>query len=144
MRIELSPARSSREPVGTTQGSRDAFRRDFSDHLPVTIDVKVVPDEVARSTAGIVCFTVAPRFRGNRLQERVLAALKPYGSARGWTSIEAYPFADETIAKQGPALRWPGLSKNYERAGFKRVGEHWLSQPGFERHLYSVDLRGAV
>ena len=32
------------ELVGTTQESRDAFRRAFSDHLPVTIDVKVVQD----------------------------------------------------------------------------------------------------
>jgi hypothetical protein len=32
------------ELVGTSKQDRDAFRRDFSDQLPVTIDVKVVPD----------------------------------------------------------------------------------------------------
>jgi len=96
--------------------------------------------DAAKTTAGILCISVAPEARGQHTQERVLAALKEYGRARGWTAIEAYPFADDVIKAQGPALAWPGFSTSYERAGFARVGPHWLSQPGFERHLYSASL----
>jgi GNAT superfamily N-acetyltransferase len=95
---------------------------------------------VAKTTAGIVCFTVAPALRGQGMQERVLSALVDYGRRRGWTAVEAYPFADEAIAKHGETLKWAGLAKGYENAGFQRVGEHWLSQPDFPRHLYALPL----
>ena len=94
----------------------------------------------AKTTAGIPCLTVAPESRGRGLPVQVLDRLKAYGRQRGWTAIEAYPFADDAIAKQGAALKWPGLSKSYEAVGFRRVGDHWLSQPDFQRHLYSFDL----
>jgi GNAT superfamily N-acetyltransferase len=96
--------------------------------------------EVSRSTAGILCFTVAPDSRGRGMQERVLAALTAYGKGRGWTAIEAYPFAPEAIEKHGPSLRWPGLAAGYERAGFQKRGDHWLSQPDAGRHIYSLSL----
>src|SRR5687767_8836359 len=86
--------------------------------------------DAAKSTAGIMCVSVAPASRGKHTQERVLEALKDYGRARGWSVIEAYPFADGTIAAHGLTLAWPGFTKSYERAGFARVGAHWLSQPG--------------
>lgn len=99
--------------------------------------------DAAKTTAGILCFTVAPKFRGQNMQERVLVALKEYGVQNGWTAIEAYPFADAALEKHGPSLLWAGLRKNYERAGFEEAGEHWLSQPETKRHRYTLSLSGS-
>ena len=95
--------------------------------------------ETAKTVAGIMCFTAAPEFRGTGVQTRVLDALKNYGKQIGWSSIEAYPFANQIIEKH-PNLKWTGVSNSYEMAGFKLMGNHWLSCPDFERHLYKLDL----
>ena len=97
--------------------------------------------EAARSIAGIVCFTLAPEYRGRNFQLEVLAALKEYGRAREWSAIEGYPFADEAIATHGDKLKWAGLSNGFERAGFERVGDHWLSHPDYKRSIYSLNLK---
>ncbi|MDD4974313.1 MAG: hypothetical protein PHY93_08165 [Bacteriovorax sp.] len=96
--------------------------------------------EDAKSIAGIMCFTVAPKFRGQKMQVKVLTALKKYGSEKGWTAIEAYPFSDEAIEKHGAALKWTGLSKGYESADFRKSGEHWLSSPEAKRFIYTLKL----
>lgn len=96
--------------------------------------------EVAKTTAGIMCFTIAPEFRGKKLQSQILGELKAYGAAKGWTSIEAYPFSNEAIAKHGAALKWPGVTSGYEMAGFKKLTDHWLSNPDAQRFIYCVEL----
>ena len=96
--------------------------------------------EPAKSIAGIMCFTLAPKFRGQKLQTRILAELKKYGTQMGWTSIEAYPFSDETIKKHGAALKWPGLTGNYERAGFIRAQDHWLSSADYQRAILILPI----
>jgi GNAT superfamily N-acetyltransferase len=96
--------------------------------------------EIAKDTAGIMCFTIAPEFRGMGLQSKILEALKVYGKELGWTAIEAYPFADATIKKHGDALKWPGLVTGYERSGFKLIQDHWLSAPDAQRFIYKLPL----
>jgi|GEM_PF-3546565 len=96
--------------------------------------------EIARTTAGIMCFTVSPEFRGRKLQSRILNELKAYGVAKGWTSIEAYPFSNEAIEKHGEALKWPGLASGYEKAGFLKRQDHWLSSAEAQRYIYSVEI----
>lgn len=96
--------------------------------------------ESAKHIAGIMCFTLAPEFRGQKMQPKVLEALKAYGASKGWSAIEAYPFSDAAIAKHGVALMWPGVTKGYERAGFKRSENHWLSSPEAERSIYKIEI----
>jgi GNAT superfamily N-acetyltransferase len=96
--------------------------------------------EAAKTTAGITCFTVAPAFRGKGLQAEILKELIDYGRAQAWTVIEAYPFEKSAIEKHGQAVLWPGLTKGYEQAGFKKVGPHWLNHPDWERSLFTYPL----
>ena len=80
------------------------------------------------------------QFRGKKLQGKILEELKKYGAAQGWTSIEAYPFSNETIEKHGDALKWPGMTSGYERAGFRRLQDHWLSSAEYQRSIYEFSL----
>lgn len=96
--------------------------------------------EAAKNIAGIMCFTIAPEFRGQKMHPKILEALKGYGTKKGWKTIEAYPFSNEAIEKHGVALKWPGLSSGYELAGFKKLQDHWLSSPDAQRYIYKVDL----
>jgi GNAT superfamily N-acetyltransferase len=96
--------------------------------------------EIAKSTAGIMCFTIAPEFRGKKLQAEILRALTVYAKDKGWTAIEAYPFSDLAIEKHGPSLKWPGLVAGYEKAGFKKLQDHWLSSPDAQRFIYKLDM----
>ena len=96
--------------------------------------------EIAKTTAGIMCFTIAPEYRGKKMQIPILAALKEYGKEKAWTSIEAYPFSNQAIEKHGDALKWPGLTSGYEQAGFTKLQDHWLSSPEAERYIYKLEL----
>jgi hypothetical protein len=96
--------------------------------------------EIAKTTAGIMCFTIASEFRGKQMQGQILAALKMYGQQKGWTSIEAYPFAKEAIEKHGESLKWPGLISGFENAGFHKLQDHWLSSADAQRYIYKVEL----
>ena len=96
--------------------------------------------EIAKTTAGIMCFTIAPEFRGQKMQSEILAALKIYGKEKGWTSIEAYPFSNEAIEKHGLALKWPGVCAGYEKAGYTKLQDHWLSSAEAQRYIYKLEL----
>ena len=94
----------------------------------------------AQNIAGIMCFTIAPNFRGKGLQKHILIELINYGKQQKWTSIEAYPFSNEAILKHGDALKWPGLTKGYEQSGFTKTQDHWLSSDDYKRFIYNIDL----
>jgi GNAT superfamily N-acetyltransferase len=96
--------------------------------------------DAAKQIAGIMCFRIAPEFRGQKLQSKILETLKTYGAAQGWRSIEAYPFSDEAIATHGSALAWPGRIAGYEGAGFTKDNDHWLSSDGAQRFIYRVEI----
>lgn len=91
-------------------------------------------------TAGIVCITIAPTHRNQRLQLKLLLALKTYGGQQGWTAIEGYPFDPHAIKKHGKEVLWPGTTQSFELAGFKRAGPHWLSQESAPRSIYRLDV----
>lgn len=96
--------------------------------------------EASKNIAGITCFTVAPKFRGQGLQAKILEKLKEYGKAKGWTTIEGYPFDASAIEKHKEHVLWPGLTKGFEEAGFSKLGPHWLNSPEAERSIFKVDL----
>lgn len=96
--------------------------------------------EEAKSIAGITCFTIAENSRGQGLQSEILSALKEYGKKQGWLFIEGYPFDASAIEKHKQDVIWPGLTRGFEKAGFKRVAPHWLSSPDAERSIYRLEL----
>ncbi len=96
--------------------------------------------DAAKTVAGITCMVVAPSLRGQGQQAGLLRELLAYGRAQKWTAIEGYPFDASAVAKHKEHVSWPGLTKGYVEAGFERVGPHWLSQPEWERSIYSAKL----
>jgi GNAT superfamily N-acetyltransferase len=96
--------------------------------------------ESSNTVAGITCFTVAPKFRKQGLQSKILKELIEYGKAQGWSSIEAYPFDRSAVEKHKDLVLWPGHTKGYVDAGFLKVGSHWLHSADAERSIFKVDL----
>lgn len=96
--------------------------------------------EDSKHIGAIMCFTLAPKFRGKRLQSPILDALKEYGRAQGWKSIEAYPFNRDTVLKLKDAVLWPGVIQGYLDAGFELRGPHWLNSAEAERSLLEFVL----
>ncbi|MBK9321506.1 MAG: GNAT family N-acetyltransferase [Bdellovibrionaceae bacterium] len=96
--------------------------------------------EESKNIAGITCFTVAPKFRGQGLQSKILEKLKEYGKEKGWSAIEGYPFDASAIEKHKEHVLWPGLTKGFEEARFLKIGPHWLNNPEAERSIYKVEL----
>lgn len=94
----------------------------------------------AKTTAGIVCFTIAKNQRNKGRQKEILEILKAYGRDQGWTTIEGYPFDASAIEKHKDNVVWPGVTKGFVEAGFQRIGPHWLSQPETERSIFGFDL----
>ncbi|OGS05186.1 MAG: hypothetical protein A3I76_00645 [Elusimicrobia bacterium RIFCSPLOWO2_02_FULL_61_11] len=99
-----------------------------------------VVGESANKIAGVLCLAVVPDYRGKGLQERLLLALKDYGKLQGWEFLEGYPFDEEAIKKHGAGVLWCGYPRGYERAGFERLGAHWLSSADAPRSIYRLKL----
>lgn len=97
--------------------------------------------EKAAKVAGITCFTIAPKFRGQGLQSEILEALKVYGVEQGWEAIEGYPFDASAVKKHQQDVLWCGLTNGFSKAGFVRVASHWLSTPDAERSIYRVEIQ---
>ncbi len=94
----------------------------------------------AKEVAGITCFTILDKFRGQEMQAKILEALKVYGKDQGWKIIEGYSFDESALEKHKQDVIWPGLTHGFKRAGFSRQGPHWLSNPNAERSIYTVNL----
>lgn len=94
----------------------------------------------AAKVAGITCFTVAEKFRGQGYQAKILEALKIYGVEQGWQAIEGYPFDASAVEKHKQDVLWCGLTKGFTQAGFIRVAPHWLSNADAERSIYRVEI----
>ncbi len=94
----------------------------------------------ARNTAGIVCITIADRFRNQGMQKQLLEELKDYARTQNWKNIEGYPFDPSAIEKHKDKVRWPGLTKGFIESGFERIGPRWLSNPDAERSIYCYRL----
>ena len=94
----------------------------------------------SNTVAGITCFTVAPKFRKQGLQAKILKELIEYGKEMGWSSLEAYPFDTSALEKHKDLVLWPGLANGYIDAGFSRVGSHWLHSSEAERSIFKVGL----
>lgn len=96
--------------------------------------------DTAKAIAGIMCFTIAPKFRKQGLQSKILEQLKAYGCEQGWSSIEGYPFDTSAVEKHKEHVLWPGMTKGFEQAGFEKTGAHWLSQDELGRSVFKIQL----
>jgi len=96
--------------------------------------------EGSKNIAGIMCFTMAQKFRGKGLQAKILNELKVYAKEKGWKVIEAYPFDANAIEKYKDDVIWPGMAKGYAAAGFERIDSHWLSSEDAGRSIYRVEV----
>lgn len=94
----------------------------------------------AKDVAGIVCFTLAEKYRNQGLQKQILEELKSYGRLQGWKAIEGYPFDASALEKHGVDVIWPGHKRGFDAAEFKRTEAHWLSNPQAERSIYRFEL----
>lgn len=90
--------------------------------------------------AGVMCFTVAPAFRGKGVAKEILSALANYGRSKNWKAIEGYPFDMKVVEEHGQGALWPGLEKNFAAAGFEKLEEHWMSKPQATRWIYRLSL----
>lgn len=97
-------------------------------------------NELAKTTAGIVCFTIAKKYRNKGMQRRILDSLKIYGKNQGWTALEGYPFDQSAVIKHHDKVLWPGTTKGFVEAGFTRIDKHWLSQTNAERSIFEYKL----
>ncbi len=98
--------------------------------------------DLSKTTAGIVCFTIAKSQRGKGRQKEILEALQAYGKNEGWTSIEGYPFDTSAIEKHKENVIWPGITKGFLMLDFKKTGPHWLSHQTQSDLFLKLNCRG--
>lgn len=96
--------------------------------------------EAAHKTAGILCFNLAPDYRGKGYQELLLRELITYAKAQAWETLEGYPFDESARNLHGDKVAWPGYPESFVAAGFKRSEAHWLSQNEWERSIFTAAL----
>jgi hypothetical protein len=96
--------------------------------------------DTAKTVAIIPCITRKKELRAELPESELLKALKDYGRTVGWSAIEGYPFDRVAHDKHGHAIAWAGFPEDFERAGYKRVGEHWLHSPEHSRSIYRFEL----
>lgn len=83
-----------------------------------------VPDEIEEMAdpgkiKSIVCFEIAPEYRGKRIATALLNRVCEDALKEGYDKVEVYPVARETYEK----LDFTGPIHMYEKAGFVRVSQ---------------------
>lgn len=94
----------------------------------------------ASKIAGILCFNLAPDYRGKGYQAAMLKALIPYAKNQGWSILEGYPFDECARQLQAEKVAWPGYPESFVAAGFTKYEAHWLTQPLWERSIFRYNL----
>lgn len=82
----------------------------------------------------------APRPPRKGLSHALIAGAVAYARAQGAPAVEAYPL-DSGDARVDLTMAYPGLRKNFERAGFTHAADTASVLSGHSRVLMRLDLR---
>jgi len=96
--------------------------------------------DAAKNIAGILCITRKTTARDSLPESELLKYLMPYAKTQGWTSVEGYPFDRAALDKHGSAVAWAGFPEDFQKAGFKRIADHWLNSGDYPRSIYEMQL----
>ena len=80
------------------------------------------------------CIRVRPGHRGQGISHALIEGAVDFARERGAPVVEAYPL-DNGGAEVDLTMAYPGLRKNFERAGFTRAAETASVLDGFPRVL---------
>ncbi|MGW5205970.1 GNAT family N-acetyltransferase [Streptomyces griseoincarnatus] len=86
------------------------------------------------------CIRVRPGHRGEGLSHALIAGAVEYARAQGAPAVEAHPL-DNGDARVDLTMAYPGLRKNFERAGFAHAADTTSVLSGHPRLLMRLDLR---
>ncbi|MGW6288269.1 GNAT family N-acetyltransferase [Streptomyces sp. NPDC055107] len=86
------------------------------------------------------CIRVRPGHRGEGISRELISGAVAFARAQGAPAIEAYPL-DSGDAKVDLTMAYPGIRKNFERAGFTHAADTTSVLSGHPRVLMRLDLR---
>ncbi|GAA3389638.1 GNAT family N-acetyltransferase [Streptomyces roseoviridis] len=86
------------------------------------------------------CVRVRPGHRKQGVSHALIAGAVEFARAHGAPAVEAYPL-DNGDARVDLTMAYPGLRKNFERAGFVHVTDTTSVLAGHPRVLMRLDLR---
>lgn len=86
------------------------------------------------------CIRVRPGHRGKGISRELISGAVAFARAQGAPAIEAYPL-DSGDAKVDLTMAYPGIRKNFERAGFTHAAGTTSVLAGHPRVLMRLDLR---
>ncbi|MFJ5044195.1 GNAT family N-acetyltransferase [Streptomyces sp. NPDC088719] len=86
------------------------------------------------------CIRVRPGHRGKGISRELISGAVAFARAQGAPAIEAYPL-DSGDAKVDLTMAYPGIRKNFERAGFTHAADTTSVLAGHPRVLMRLDLR---
>ncbi|MFJ8466357.1 GNAT family N-acetyltransferase [Streptomyces swartbergensis] len=87
------------------------------------------------------CVRVRPGHRKQGISHALIAGAVEFARAHGAPAVEAYPL-DNGDARVDLTMAYPGLRKNFERAGFTYAADTTSVLAGHARVLMRLDLRG--
>ncbi|MFG2332571.1 GNAT family N-acetyltransferase [Streptomyces sp. NPDC048604] len=86
------------------------------------------------------CIRVRPGHRKQGISHALIAGAVEFARSHGAPVVEAYPL-DNGSAKVDLTMAYPGLRKNFERAGFTHAADTTSVLAGHPRILMRLDLR---
>ncbi|MBD0838271.1 GNAT family N-acetyltransferase [Streptomyces sp. TRM68416] len=86
------------------------------------------------------CVRVRPGHCGQGISHALVAGAVDFARAHGAPAVEAYPL-DNGDARVDLTMAYPGLRKNFERAGFTHAADTTSVLSGHPRVLMRLDLR---
>ncbi|MFF3013265.1 GNAT family N-acetyltransferase [Streptomyces sp. NPDC057939] len=86
------------------------------------------------------CIRVRPGHRGKGISHALIAGAVDFARAHGAPVVEAYPL-DNGEARVDLTMAYPGIRKNFERAGFSHVADTTSVLAGHPRILMRLTLR---
>jgi GNAT superfamily N-acetyltransferase len=86
------------------------------------------------------CIRVRPGHRKQGISHALIAGAVEFARGHGAPAVEAYPL-DSGDAKVDLTMAYPGVRKNFERAGFRKLADTTSVLAGHPRVLMRRDLR---